>query len=136
MPDGTEPIDDGEMLYRRIHVPEHFDPSMDPRPSPKGFHPNQHDVTGISLDRAKYVTPKQAARGRPGKKYAVVGVRAGDLRAAGMEVVPRPVPGNPGHAEIPELNYENRRRSVQQEWEQLLADKLCTPIAVDPDSTS
>jgi hypothetical protein len=39
-----------------------------------------------------------------------------------MTVVAMPIPGDPGHAEIPELNAANRKDSRTLELEQILAN--------------
>lgn len=63
-PDGTDPIADDEVLYRRIPVSQNwFDPQIDSQPSPQAFHPTSRDATGLSLYRAKYTTLEAAARG-------------------------------------------------------------------------
>ncbi len=55
MSDGTEPIDDMEILYRRIPVSQgYYDPKVDSKPSPLAFKPTKSDTTGLSLYRAKY----------------------------------------------------------------------------------
>lgn len=63
-----------------------------------------------------------------GKSYYVALLRAADIRAAGMDVVPKPLPDDPGHAEIPELTYENRKSKQAIEWRTLLAEKLFLQI--------
>ena len=55
MPDGSEPIADHEIPYRRIPAASGFyDPLVDPNPSPMAFRPTTQDTTGLSLSRAKY----------------------------------------------------------------------------------
>jgi len=126
---GEEPIEDDELLYRRIpHAPHYFDPEVSPEPSPEAFRPRPNDKTGISVLREKYATPEEAARPPRGKRYWVAVLRAGDLRAHGLDVVPRPEGDAPGHAEIPALNYKNRRTDAAEEAQQLLARKLCLKI--------
>jgi hypothetical protein len=128
-PDGTEPIDDDEFLYRRIPVSQNwYDPRVDSRPSPEAFKPTQYDDTGLSLSRSKYKSVEEAARGMEGKKYYVAVLRVGDLRAEGIPVEPRPKPGDPGHAEIPGLTYDNRKTDRAVEWKTLLAQTLCLHV--------
>src|SRR3989442_13542480 len=101
---GTEPIGDDELLYRRVPASLNlYDPTAVPNLLPDAFRPNANDTSGLSVHRAKYKSVEQAARGRAGKQYYVVILRAGDLRAKGIEVSPRPLEGDPGHAEIPGL---------------------------------
>ncbi len=122
-------ISDDEILYRRIPASTGWcDPSRTPVLEPEAFRPNKNDVSGISLSRQKYNTIEQAARGQPGKSYYVALLRAADIRAAGMDIVHMPLPDDPGHTEIPDLNYENRKSKQAIEWRTLLAEKLCLQI--------
>ena len=127
MADGTEPVDDHETLYRRIML-EHFDPDQGLEPSPKAFHPRKYDQTGLSVFRAKYATPEDVARNDRGKRYYIAVLRAVDLRANGLDVIPRTEGNVPGHAELPGLTYENRYTDAAVEAKQLLARKLCLKI--------
>ena len=52
MSDGSEPIADHEILYRRIPAASGFyDPLVDPNPSPLAFRPTKQDTTGVSRAR-------------------------------------------------------------------------------------
>lgn len=129
MGDGREPIEDDELLYRR--VPEHppfYDPATDPKPTPQAFRPHRKDTAGLSVYRAKYKTPEQVAVNPRGKRYYVAVLRAGDLRDGGIEVVPRPESEDPGHAVLPQLTYENRQTDAAEEAAVLLAEKLCLEV--------
>ena len=53
---------------------------------------------------------------------------AGDLRAQGIAVVPRPLEGDPGHAELPGLTYQDRKSDEALEWKALLAQQLCLRV--------
>ena len=124
--DGTEPIDDDEILYRRV-------PSRDEewvkhdRPTPQVFRPREDDTTGLSVSRAKYKSIEDAAQGlKP--SYCVAVLRAGDLRSHGIEVQPSPKEGNPGHAEIPGLTYALRKKNPAKEFQKLLAEKICLKV--------
>ncbi len=67
MLDGSEPVADHKIRYRRIPATSGFyDPHVDPNPSPLAFRPTQLDTTGLSLSRAKYKTLEQAGQGREG----------------------------------------------------------------------
>jgi hypothetical protein len=123
MADGREPIEDDEIIYRRIPTPAYYDPSVSPFPSPMAFHPRCNDLTGLSVYRAKYKTPEQVAATGRDRPFYIAELRAGDLRRHGIEVVPVPLPDDPGHAELPGLTYAKRR--FVQEHEVLLARKLC-----------
>ena len=128
-PAGSEPIADDELLYRRIPDSLNlYDPNSEPHLLPDAFRPNANDTTGLSVYRAKYKSVEEAARGREGKRYYVAVSRAGDLRAAGIDVVPRPREGDPGHAEVPGLNYQNRKSDQAIERKLLLAQKLCLRV--------
>jgi hypothetical protein len=113
--DGTEPIADDELLYRRVPLVWYSTTSgLDDQ----AFHPHKTlDVTGISVSRAKYKTIEEAAQGRPDKSYFVAVLLAGQLRENGITVEPRPEPNDPGHSELPDLNAANRRedRSLNQQ---------------------
>jgi hypothetical protein len=125
----VDPIADDEVLCRRIPASTGwYGPSRSPPLEPEAFRPNKNDTHGLSVSRQKYKSVEQAARGQPGKTYFVALLRAGDIRAAGMEVVPRPLPDDPGHAEIPELTYDTRKSKLAIEWRTRLAGELCLYI--------
>jgi len=124
---GTEPVEDDELLYRRVRR-EHFDPDKSHEPSPMAFHPLPYDTTGISVFRARYTGPAQVVQNDRGKRYYVAVLRAGDLRAHGIEVVAAPEGHPPGHAELPCLTYENRHCDAAEETKQLLARRLCIEV--------
>jgi hypothetical protein len=125
----VEPILDDEILYRRIPVSTGwYQSDKEPPLDPEAFRPNRNDTTGISLFREKLTRIEEAARGRPDKNYYIAVFRAGDMRAAGMEVVPRPVEGNLGHAEISSLRHENRKSKQAIEWRFELAHQLCLRV--------
>ena len=121
---GTEPLGDDELIYRRVLVSHDlFNPDTG-HLSPEAFRPRKYDLTGTSVDRAKYRSVEEAAQGRNPKGYYVAVFRVGDLRREGLDVVPRPDPDNPGHAEIPALNYADRTSDAVEAWKVLLARKL------------
>jgi hypothetical protein len=127
--DTIGPIDDDEILYRRIPLSTGwFQPDKEPSLEPEAFRPTRLDSSGISVSRQKYTSLEQAARGQPGKVYYVAVLRAGELRSAGMELTANPVEGNPGHAEISSLRYENRKSRQAMEWRFLLAHRLCLRV--------
>ena len=111
--DGTEPIADEELLYRRIPVSKGWydDRGM----SPEAFDPREDETTGISIYRDKYTSLQEAAKGKSKQGYYVAVFRAGDLRENGIEVVPKPSDSDPGHAELPDLTCENRLSPEAQE---------------------
>jgi hypothetical protein len=113
MPDGTEPITDDELLYRRIPVSKRWYDADGV--SPEAFDPRPNETTGISVSRAKYKSIEQAAKGPSKQGYYVAVLRAGDLRQNSLQVVPRPEPDDPGHAELPDLTCENRLTQEAEE---------------------
>lgn len=121
-------IADSEELYRRINVTQNwFDPALKAPPSPKAFRPNQkRDTTGLSVFRAKYVSPEQLCQNTRDKQYYVAVMRAGDLREHGLKVAAVPAEDMPGHAEIPDLKSDNRKAT--EELQLLLAHKLCGAV--------
>lgn len=126
MADGREPIEDDEILYRRIPTqPAYHDPNLSPLPTPKAFHPRRDDRTGLSVYRAKYKMPKQVAANDRSKTFYVAELRAGELREQGIEIIPAPLPDDPGHAELPGIKYDDRKSDSVVRWELLLAHKLC-----------
>jgi len=129
MTDGAEPVADHELLYRRIPAASGFyDPQVDPNPSSLAFRPTKNDKSGLSLWRAEYKSIEESGRGREGKRYFVAVLRAGDLRRLGMEVLPAPLENDPGHCEIVELTYDNRKAMPFREWQVLLAEQLCLRV--------
>lgn len=128
--DGTEPIADDELLYRRIPVSTGwFDPKVADVPSPFAFRPRDDDVTGLSLVRGDpYNTPAAAARGPSKRGYYVAVLRVGDLRQRGLHVVPRPVKDIAGHAEIVDLTAGNRDTDEAKRLMVMLAHELCLRV--------
>jgi hypothetical protein len=120
----VEPIADDELLYRRVPA-MWYEPTLGL--SDNAFSPREDDITGLSVSRAKYKTEEEAARGF-GKCYYLAVLRAGDLREMGIEVEPRPLPGDPGHSELPGLNADNRKTSETLERKNLLAGRLCLEV--------
>jgi hypothetical protein len=87
----------------------------------EAFAPHKlNDATGLSVVRAKYKSAEDAAKGRAGKQYYIASLRVGKLREHGIEVVPRPEPDDPGHAELPGLNASNRNDVRTLELQRLL----------------
>jgi len=117
--DGTEPVADDELLYRRIPVSKGW--YTQSGLSPEAFDPRQDETSGISVHRDKYKSIKEAAKGKSKKGYYVAVLRASDLRKHGIQVVPRPGPDDPGHAELPGLTCHNRLTPEAQERKLRLA---------------
>src|SRR5487761_1850544 len=104
LPAEYEPIADDEILYRRIPVSKGWIDEYGVRPD--AFESRADDDTGLSVYRAMFVSLEDAAKGLNKRGYYVLAMRAGDLRAAGIDVVPLPHDDLPGHAEIPSLAYK------------------------------
>ena len=121
---GQEGIDGDETLYRRVPVKMKWYDPVTGRLSPEAFHPNRKDESGISLDRKKYRTLEEAAQGPHMDGYYVAVLRAAELQAHGITVAAKPNAGNPGHAEIPRLNYAERRIDRCKEWQKLLCARV------------
>ena len=126
-----EPIADDELLYRRVSVLSGwYDPAADELRA-QAFAPHRaNDTTGISVWRGKYKSLEEAARGRPGKSYYVAILNAGEVRQAGIDVVPQPhLPSgyDPSHAELPNLNSSNRQATETLERQRVLVS-LCRTI--------
>lgn len=150
MPDlpEPEPVGDDELLYRKIPVSQKwYDPANSPFPSPEAFRPHRvHDVAGLSIDRAKseqhpeFKTVEEAGQGASPDGYYVAVLQAGALRREGIDVIPKPVEGNSGHAELPDLNAADRKSDQVEQWKRVLAQKLTLrvegpfrpPAATDP----
>jgi hypothetical protein len=124
--DGSEPIDDSELLYRRVPVSQGLIDSQGV--SPAAFRPHRNDTTGLSVYRAKYKSIAEAARGQSASGYFVLAFTAGNARALGIDIAPNPLPGDPGHAEIPSLTYDVRKTDVALEHQHILARKV--PLTV------
>ena len=122
MADPSDPIADDEILFRRVPVSQGWYSLETGILLPEAFQPHaKNDTTGLSVARKKYKTAKEAAKGRPGKSYFVVKLRAGDLRRLGIAVEPRPLDNDPGHAELPDLNSGNRKTTSTIERQHVLA---------------
>lgn len=135
MLDGTEAIEDDELLYRRIPASQNwYNPDQDPPLSPEAFKPTKYDDDGISFSRAKYSSIEDVGREKEGRKYYVAVIRAGDIASIGIQVVPDPISNDPtlgddpGHAIIPRMNFENRKEDSCREWKNVLATKLCLRV--------
>lgn len=115
-----ERVDHAETLYRRVQI-KHFDSRIHAQPSLQAFRPTEHDTHGLSLFRAKYMSPEQvAATGTSRHGYHVAAVHAGDLVQLGLTL--RPDDDDFAHVAIPEMNAANRRHNNTLELTQRIAD--------------
>ena len=111
--DGSEPIADDEIVYRRVSdTSGWYDPNSDRPVAWAAFRPNEKDLDGISVWRAKYKSPAEVAatQARPERRYFILVLRAARLRESGIEVKPSPQLGGPGHATLANLNKEQYER--------------------------
>lgn len=127
---GEEPIEDDEILYRRIPFHWYSDGKVDDQ----AFLPNkERDEDGLSLFRAKYKTPEEVATTvRSGKKYHVAVLLAGSLRAAGLRIEPKPLPDDSGHCVLPDLVSANRSTNETREKAMSLALALTRDDILGP----
>lgn len=129
---GSEPISDDEVVYRRVPAspnPGWYDPSQSDKPSPYAFRANQHDSDGRSLARKKYASAEEAcAKGREGKDYFVVELRAGDLAERGLTLKPAPLDEDPGHCILTDIRAENARIDEVHQLRLLLAEELTRDV--------
>jgi hypothetical protein len=124
---GAEPIEDDEILFRRVPASmAWYDPESGILQS-EAFAPRKDDLTGLSVSCRRYKSVEDAARGRPGKQYFVAVLIAGGLRRNGIRIEPRPLPDDPGHSELPDLNYHHRKESRTLELQRILVE-LCQSI--------
>jgi hypothetical protein len=138
--DEVDPIGDDEFLYRRIPASMNWYDEATGVLDESAFDPHRlNDATGLSLARDRYKTVEEASRGRPGKSYFVAVLRVGDLRANGIEVMPRPdTPDgfDPSHVELPQIRSDNRKTTEALNQQRLLAKTLCVrvegPFNTDP----
>src|SRR6266498_235578 len=109
MYDENEPIADDEFVLRRVHVSAYKE-QITPPILRIAFQPNKNDTTGISVYRERFVKPADTLSGIDALKrasYLVVRLAVRDLRRFGLSVTPEPNSnGPPGHAVIPELNWQ------------------------------
>lgn len=75
------------------------------------------DVDGLSVSRARLTGIKQAAKcPRTGNEHHVAKLTLEFVESLELSVEPMPIPGNRGHAVIPELNSIDRRDADREVW--------------------
>ena len=100
MSQGATPIDPNELILRRIPAREgYYEPRKVPPVSKGAFQPSGRDIDGLSFNLEREVSAETLAMsGTVGTPYAVARLRAGDLYALGLTLVPDQQPGDlPGH---------------------------------------
>ncbi len=121
MPNDLIPIDDDELLYRRVSVRSGW--FQNGSLSADAFSPSKQDTTGISVFRKRFRTVESAAAGPSPDGYFVVVLQAGELRANGIQVEPKPdVNGvwDESHAELPQINIATKKSSTVNELKETL----------------
>src|SRR5437867_5195606 len=115
--DEHSPVTDSEFVYRRIYRSYYQAGLPIALLHPAAFRPNQNDTSGISVFRAALVQAADTLTNIEASKrdqYYGARLAVADLRRLGLTVVPDPDPnGPPGHAVIPELNWQAYRADKQ-----------------------
>ena len=130
MTNASEPasISEDECLYRR--VPKSLDwyqPGQSPPVTLLAFNPTKEDTTGLSMwcansaEHPDFMTAAQVAQGRSSKGYVVAVLSVKTLRENGIRIVPRTEGFGPGHVELPDLTYENRRSDASMVMKRALS---------------
>lgn len=125
-----------EYVLRRIPR-DWCNPSLDEPVQRVGFQPNKRDNNGISMFREFFVSPAQVANagGKGPTGYYVVRLRAADVIAVGLHIVPDPQDDQPpGHALIPELSFQAMKKDKEKskELQRRLAKLAGNGIAFSP----
>jgi len=127
--DAGEPVADDEVLYRRVSDRSGwYDPSLDRPIAWEAFRPNERDLDGISLWRARsYESPERVARigAKANRQYFLLVLRAGTLRSVGATMLPTPSPAGPGHvtlANLSAIEYRRDRNAVRELAESIAHD--------------
>ena len=110
--DGHEQVADDEIVYRTVSDRSGwYDPDSDNPIAWVTFRPNKRDLDGLSVWRAKYKSPEQAAlqHAQQDRRYYVLAIRVGDLRRIGVEVAATPAADEPGHASLTTLSAATYR---------------------------
>lgn len=135
--DAYEQVADDEIVYRTVSDRSGwYDPDSDSPIAWETFRPNKRDLDGLSVWRAKYKSPEQAAlqHARQDRRYYVVAMRVGDLRRIGVEVAATSAADEPGHASLTTLSTatyreeKNRIRGLAQRIATELVDTVHGPF--------
>ena len=134
-----EPIADDELLYRRVPKSTGwYDPARSPLVDLFAFNPTDDDMTGLSMERANsethpdFLTAADVCKGRSPKGYVVAVLSVKTLREYGILIVPRTEGAGPGHVELPDLTYDNRRTDASMEMKRILS--RCVVTVEDPNA--
>jgi len=131
-PSDTDPVSSDEFILRRV-LRRWYGPSKDPPVDRLAFRPTPRDVDGLSVFRANFLKPEKLdcdrATGNPGSYY-VAQLRASDILALGLTIIPAPNDELPGHALIPELktglsgDAKNRAKEKQYRLAKLASNGI------------
>ncbi len=117
------PIDDSEILYRRIPVSKEW--YQKGIVYAEAFEPRPEELTGLSLFRKRFKSIEAVSRGLAKQGYFVASLKVADIRAAGISVVPRPETSDgwdDAHVELPELTGNVRGSDSAEEMQSKLAE--------------
>jgi hypothetical protein len=126
----------GGAVFRRI--PEiYYKPGLAIPVQPEAFRPTDKDVDGISVADAAKATPQQALLGvAPEKRdrYYVARIPIEILQHLGLSVADKPLPENPAHAVIPEMNTADYQKDKEawKEKQVVLAEIASANIVLTP----
>ena len=130
-------VGDAEWLLRKVPSGNaaYYDPSLKTPLQRIAFRPNEYDVDGISFFRETFVSPRSL--GYEGRKppYYVVRLRARQVAAIGLRILPLPDPDQPpGHLVLRELCYKARQTVAEKEAASRLQVALrdIASLAFDP----
>jgi hypothetical protein len=99
---GDEPVDDSEVLWRRIPS-AYYDPHREARPISSAAFDDSSDGTPMSVDRRSVVVAMGFSEEYPRRGYEAYGLAAFTARQArdiGLDVIPAPQLDNPAHAHV------------------------------------
>lgn len=132
-----DPVGDAEWLLRKVPSgnAQYYDPSLQTPLQRIAFRPNTKDVCGISFFREIFVSPRSL--GYKGRKppYYVVRLRARQVAAIGLRILPLPDPDQPpGHLVLPELCFKAKQTVAEKEAASRLQVALrdIASLAFDP----
>jgi len=123
---GAEEIGDNEILLRRIPPGTPW-LAEGPRITSANFGLKPGE-TGVSVSRESITSPSHLlALAEDSTGYRVAAIKAGLVRGLGLEVVAKPTPEDPGHAEIVprECNLRQRVRKKLARACRLLPEQEC-----------
>lgn len=130
-------IGDDEWVYRRVPAIYLPDPRRYSFPQIECFRPRQGESDGLSVDRASLTTIARSARGaNPDRRYHLLRLSVRQLRGQELDVVADPLPDNPAHALIPQINaiaYKADKKRIQQ-IQNMLVSKFSQLVLVALDA--